>query len=207
MRDTRHHVLLAAVLVVALTPTLAGQVPPEIPAAADLQLDRSRLPERVEGIDGVEQNLFRDGRVYIGGQPSQAALAAFRELGVTAVVNLRTPAETEDRQRVPYDEAAAVAGLGMKYISIPLGGAEHPYTPQAVDGLAKALADHPGPVLLHCTIGWRASYLWVAYLIREQGVALPDALARGEAIAITPDPLEGLLGRPLNVVYADEAHP
>jgi uncharacterized protein (TIGR01244 family) len=114
--------------------------------------------------------------VYIGGQPSQAALAAFRELGVTAVVNLRTPAETEDRQRVPYDEAAAVAELGMEYISIPLGGAEHPYTSLAVDRLAKALADHAGPVLLHCTIGWRASCLWVAFLIREQGFALPDAL-------------------------------
>jgi hypothetical protein len=62
-------------------------------------------------------------------------------------------------------------------------------------------------VLLHCTIGWRASCLWVAYLIREQGFALPDALARGEAIAITPDPLEGLLGRPLALQYADAADP
>ena len=201
------HRLLAAALAAALTPALAAQEAPGVPAVADLQLDRSRLPERVEGIEGVEQNLFRDGRVYIGGQPSQAALAALRELGVTAVVNLRTPAETEDRQRVPYDEAAAVAELGMEYISIPLGGAEHPYTSQAVDRFAQALADHPGPVLLHCTIGWRASYLWVAYLIREQGFTLPDALARGEAIAITPDPLEGLLGRALTVQYVDEPQP
>jgi protein tyrosine phosphatase (PTP) superfamily phosphohydrolase (DUF442 family) len=100
-----------------------------------------------------------------------------------------------------------VAELGTEYIAIPLGGAEHPYAPQAVDRLAKALSDHPGPVLLHCTVGWRASYLWVAYLIREQGFTLPDALARGEAIAITPDPLEGLLGRALTVRFADEARP
>lgn len=199
--------LLAVVLVAALTPALAGQEAANAPALADLQIDRSGLPVRVDDVDGVEQNLFRDGRVYIGGQPSREALAAFRQLGVTAVVNLRTPAETEDRQRVPYDEAAAVAELGMEYISIPLGGDQHPYTPQAVERFARALVDRPGPVLLHCTIGWRASYLWVAYLIREQGFTLPDALARGEAIAITPDPLEGLLGRPLSVVYGDEAHP
>jgi uncharacterized protein (TIGR01244 family) len=198
--------MLAAALVVALTPTLAGQVPPEIPVVADLQIDRSGLPSRIDGIEGV-QPLFRDGRVFVAGQPSPEALAQLHAQGVTAVVNLRTPAETEDRQRVPYDEAAAVAEFGMEYISIPLGGAEHPYIPQAVDRFAKALADHPGPVLLHCTIGWRASYLWVAYLIREQGFTLPDALARGEAIAITPDPLEGLLGRPLNVVHGDEARP
>jgi hypothetical protein len=62
-------------------------------------------------------------------------------------------------------------------------------------------------VLLHCTIGWRASCLWVAYLIREQGFALPDALARGEAIALSPDPLESLLGRALTVQFAEAARP
>jgi len=206
MNRTRRRAL-AAVLVAALAPALAGEESPGARPAPGPGIDRGRLPERVEGIEGVEQNLFRDGRVYIGGQPSQAALAALRELGVTAVVNLRTPPEMDDRQRVPYDEAAAVAELGMEYIAIPLGGPEHPYTPQAVDRLAKALADHSGPVLVHCTVGWRASYLWVAYLIREQGFALPDALARGEAIAITPDPLEGLLGRMLTVRFADEAPP
>ena len=201
------HRLLAAALVAALTPAPAAQESTAVPAVGDLQLDRSRPPERVDAVAGVEQNLFRDGRVYIGGQPSQAALAALRGLGVTVVVNLRTPAEMEDRQRVPYDEAAAVAELGMEYVSIPLGGDQHPYTPAAVDRFAKALADHPGPVLLHCTVGWRASYLWVAYLIREQGFTLHDALARGEAIAISPDPLEGLLARQLSVQFADEARP
>lgn len=195
---------IAASLLLAAAPVIGGEQVGG--GAADLGIDRSALPVAVDAVAGVTP-LYRDGRVFIAGQPSREGLAQLRALGVTAVINLRTPAEMEDRQRVPYDEAAAVAELGMEYISIPLGGAEHPYTSQAVDRFAKALADHPGPVLLHCTIGWRASYLWVAYLIREQGFALPDALARGEAIAITPDPLEGLLGRPLNVVYADEAHP
>jgi len=199
--------LLATLLAAALAPALAGQEPPEDPpVVADLQIDRSGLPARIDGIEGV-QPLFRDGRVFIAGQPSPEALAHLHAQGVTAVVNLRTPAETEDRQRVPYDEAAAVVALGMEYVWIPLGGDQHPYTPQAVERFAKALADHPGPVLLHCTVAWRASYLWVAYLIREQGFSLPDALARGEAIAITPDPLESLLGRPLDVVYGDEARP
>jgi uncharacterized protein (TIGR01244 family) len=199
-------VVVALVCLLAAAAAMSGDEQ-STATVADLGIDRSALPAPVASIAGVEQNLFRDGRVYIAGQPSQAALAAFRELGVTAVVNLRTPPETEDRQRVPYDEAAAVAELGMEYIPIPLGGAEHPYTPQAVDRLAKVLADHPGPVLLHCTIGWRASYLWVAYLIREQGFTLADALARGEAIAITPDPLEGLLGRALTVQFAETARP
>ena len=204
MMNVRRTWIAVAVALAAVLPVAAEEQ--ASPPVTDIGIDRGALPVSIDAVDGVRP-LFRDGRVYIAGQPSREALAQLHGLGVTAVVNLRTPAEMEDRQRVPYDEAAAVAELGMEYVRIPLGGDEHPYAPQAVDRLAKVLAEHRGPVLLHCTFGWRASYLWVAYLIREQGFALPDALARGEAIAISPDPLEGLLGRPLAVVYEGEPNP
>jgi len=204
MMNVRRTWIAVAVALAAVRPIAAEEQ--ASPPVTDIGIDRGALPVSIDAVDGVRP-LFRDGRVYIAGQPSREALARLHGLGVTAVVNLRTPAEMEDRQRVPYDEAAAVAELGMEYVRIPLGGDEHPYAPQAVDRLAKVLAEHRGPVLLHCTVGWRASYLWVAYLIREQGFALPDALARGEAIAISPDPLEGLLGRPLAVVYEGEPNP
>jgi uncharacterized protein (TIGR01244 family) len=193
--------LVRVVMITALALPVAGQA--RGPGAhVDVEVDRSGLPTAVQGIDDVEQNLFQDGRVYIAGQPGESALAAFRDLGVTAVVNLRTPREMEDRQRVPYDEAAAVAELGMEYVWIPLGGDDHPYTSDAVDRFATVLEQHSGPVLVHCTMGWRASYLWVAYLIRHQGMQLADAVARGEAIAIPPSPLEGLIGRELALEYA-----
>jgi len=204
MMNVRRTWIAVAVALAAVLPVAAEEQ--ASPPVTDIGIDRGALPVSIDAVDGVRP-LFRDGRVYIAGQPSREALARLQGLGVTAVVNLRTPAEMEDRQRVPYDEAAAVAELGMEYVRIPLGGDEHPYAPPAVDRLAKVLAEHRGPVLLHCTVGWRASYLWVAYLIREQGLALPDALARGEAIAISPDPLEGLLGRPLAVVYEGEPNP
>ena len=204
MMNVRRTWIAVAVALAAVRPIAAEEQ--ASPPVTDIGIDRGALPVSIDAVDGVRP-LFRDGRVYIAGQPSREALAQLHGLGVTAVVNLRTPAEMEDRQRVPYDEAAAVAELGMEYVRIPLGGDEHPYAPPAVDRLAKVLAEHRGPVLLHCTVGWRASYLWVAYLIREQGFALPDALARGEAIAISPDPLEGLLGRPLAVVYEGEPNP
>jgi uncharacterized protein (TIGR01244 family) len=172
-----------------------------VDTGVELNVDRSKTPVAVESIDGVERNLYRDGRVYIGGQPSEEALAEFKEVGVTAVVNLRTPREMDDRERVPYDEAAAVERLGLEYVWIPLGGDDHPYTPTAVDKFAGVLERHHGPVLLHCTMGWRAAYLWVAYLIREHGYELDSALARGEAIAISPSPLQGLLDRPLKLAY------
>jgi protein tyrosine phosphatase (PTP) superfamily phosphohydrolase (DUF442 family) len=168
---------------------------------SDLQIDVEGEPLSVESIEGVERNLYRDGRVFIGGQPSREALESFQKLGVTAVINLRTPSEMEDRDRVPYDEEAAVEELGMEYVAIPLGGPDHPYNPAAVDVLASELAEHEGLVLLHCTMGWRAAYLWVAYLIRDHGFSLDDALVRGRTIAIPPSPLEGFLGRPMRLVF------
>ena len=160
------------------------------------------LPEKVEGIAGTHENTYRDGRVYIAGQPSEAALAQFRELGVSAVVNVRTPAEMTDRERVPYDEPVAVERLGMEYVNVPLGGQAYPYTPAAVDELAAVLERTVGDVLLHCGMGARAAYLWMAYLVRERGLDVNDALAVGRTIAIGPDPLEGLLDRPLKRVDA-----
>jgi uncharacterized protein (TIGR01244 family) len=191
----------ALVMAVASASPLLADEP--TPTPTNVAIDRAALPVRVEGIEGVQGGVFRDGRVLIGGQPSEAALKAIRDLGVTAVVNLRTPAEMNDRERVPFDEAAAVADLGMDYVHIPLGGDDHPYTSQAVEQFAAVLEDHPGPVLLHCTVAWRASYMWAAYLILYQDLPLASALDRGEAIAIDPPPLEGLLGRPLTLVYEE----
>jgi protein tyrosine phosphatase (PTP) superfamily phosphohydrolase (DUF442 family) len=189
---------LAVAMVFAFTGIAAGSDG----ATVELGVDGEEMPAAVKGFEGVERNLYRDGRVYLGGQPSEDALGQFKELGVTVVVNLRTPGEMEDRERVPFDEAEVVEALGLEYVWIPLGGEDHPYTPAAVDRFAEVMRRHDGAVLVHCTMGWRVAYLWVAYLIREHGFELDDALARGEAVAIGPSPLEGLLDRPLDLAYA-----
>jgi len=171
--------------------------------SSDLGIDRAGLPVSVEGHDDVTGGVFRDGRVYLSGQPSEEALKRFKELGVTAVINLRTPAEMENRERVPFDEAQVVGDLKMEYVFIPLGGDDYPYTPEAVEIFAAALQRHQGPVLLHCTVAWRASYMWVAYLVVHQGYSLEAALVRGEAVAISPPPLQGLLGKDLTLIYEE----
>ena len=173
------------------------------PAIVDLGVDRTALPAPIEDIDGVTGGVFKDGRLFIAGQPDEGALRRFRELGVTVVINLRTPAEMDNRERVPFDEAGFVREQGMEYVHIPLGGDDHPYTPEAVATFAETLEKHGGAVLLHCTVAWRASYLWAAYLILYQDFDIAAALDRGEAIAISPPPLQGLLGRPLTLVYEE----
>jgi uncharacterized protein (TIGR01244 family) len=142
--------------------------------------------------------------VFISGQPTERALRDLRAQGVTTVVNLRTPEEMSTR--VPFDEAALVKNLGMEYVYIPMrGNAEFPYSPAAVKSFATAMSGAKGKLLLHCTIAWRASHLWAAYLIQYRGVPVATALQQARMINLMDDmrmdgdtqPVEAFLGRPL----------
>jgi len=142
--------------------------------------------------------------VFISGQPTERALRDLRAQGVTTVVNLRTPEEMSTR--VPFDEAALVKNLGMEYVYVPVrGNAEFPYSPAAVKSFAAAMTGAKGKVLLHCTIAWRASHLWAAYLIQYRDVPVARALEQARMINLMDDmrmdgdrqPVEAFLGRAL----------
>ncbi len=196
MRQTIYVLLVLALFIVG--PTDAQDMKEN-----SLGIDHDALPVAVDGWDGVQNGVYQDGRVYIAGQPDEAAFKRFQDLGVNVVINLRPPREMDNRERVPFDEAAVLEELDLQYVQIPLGGEAYPYNRQAVDQFAEVLAKHNGPILLHCTVAWRASYMWAAYLILHHDFTLEDALARGEAIAISPPPLEGLLGKDLTLSYAE----
>ena len=132
--------------------------------------------------------------MFIGGQPTERALRELKAQGVTTVVNLRTPPEMKSAVR--FDEEALVKELGMRYVYIPMrGNEEFPYSPAALDRFAEAVKTTDGKVLLHCTIAWRASHLWTAYLIRDRGIPESDALAHGRAINLMDDHRMGPNGR------------
>jgi uncharacterized protein (TIGR01244 family) len=148
--------------------------------------------------------------MFIGGQPTEKALRDLRARGVTTLVNLRMP---EEMARVGFDEAALAKELGIKYVHIPMrGSAENPYGPKELDTFAAAMASADGKVLLHCTVAWRASHLWAAYLIRDRKTPVETALSQTRMINLADDrplgggqqqPLEGFLGR----VVPEMAHP
>lgn len=141
--------------------------------------------------------------LYIAGQPTEQGLRDLRAHGVTTIVNLRTP---EEMQHVSFDEAGLAKQLGMRYVYLPVrGNDQYPYAPSTVNAFADALREANGKVLLHCTVAWRASHLWAAYLIAKRGVAEGSALANARAINLMDDhhmagkqPVEEFLGRPLH---------
>lgn len=151
-----------------------------------------------------QEKLARVGDdLFIGGQPTERALRELHDQGVTTVVNLRTP---EEMKRIPFDEAALTKDLGMKYVYLPVrGNAEFPYSPEVLKSFADAVSSSKGKVLLHCTVAWRASHLWAAYLIQYRNVPVETALAQARSVNLMDDmrmdgerqPVESFLGRAL----------
>jgi uncharacterized protein (TIGR01244 family) len=163
------------------------------------------VPMELRGL--FQEKLARVGDdVFISGQPTERALRDLAAQGVTTVVNLRSPPEMA---RVPFDEAKVVKELGMQYVYLPMRGTpELPYSPAAVKSFADAMTGAKGKVLLHCTVAWRASHLWAAYLIQYRNVPVATALAQARTINLMDDmrmdgeqqPVEAFLGRKLTEV-------
>ncbi|MCC6988054.1 MAG: hypothetical protein IT181_03595, partial [Acidobacteria bacterium] len=140
--------------------------------------------------------------LFIGGQPTEKALRELKAKGVTTVVNLRMP---QEMAQIGFDEAALLKELGITYVHIPMrGSAENPYGPAQLDTFASTLAGARGKVLLHCTVAWRASHLWGAYLIRDRKMPVETVLAQTRKINLRDDapfgtqqPIEGFLAKPV----------
>lgn len=143
--------------------------------------------------------------IFVTGQPTERALRELREQGVTTVVNLRTPEEMT--RNVKFDEASFVASLGMQYVHLPVrGNDQYPYSPATLAKFRDAVSNAKGKVLLHCTVAWRASHLWAAYLI-DRGIPVDSALANARAINLMDDHRMGSNGHQPVEDFLDKSLP
>lgn len=81
------------------------------------------------------------GWLTAAGQPSQDDLAKIAASGTQCVINLRTD---EEMATLDFDEAAAARELGMRYITLPVAGAE---------GLTDGVIDEARDALRTCRSG------------------------------------------------------
>ena len=143
--------------------------------------------------------------IFVTGQPTERALRELQKQGVTTVVNLRTPEEMT--RNVKFDEPALVESLGMQYVYLPVrGNDQYPYSPATLAKFKDAVSNAKGKVLLHCTVAWRASHLWAAYLI-DRGIPVDSALANARAINLMDDHRMGSNGRQPVEDFLDKSLP
>lgn len=117
-------------------------------------------------------------QLYTAGQPSAAQLQQAAAAGITTVIDLRQP--DEDRG---FDQTLATERLGLRYVRIPVAGADG-VTDANARALHAALAQSQGPVLVHCASGNRVGAL-LALLQARDGAPVEQALQFGRSAGMT----------------------
>lgn len=111
-------------------------------------------------------------QVIIGRQPSEDDLRRLADQGVKTVIDFRHPQEPQAAS------AASAARVGLQYVNIPVVRGQ--MTEALMDGFRQALARHPGPYLLHCGLGPRATAMWLAKTAIDKGRSAEEAFAEAE---------------------------
>jgi protein tyrosine phosphatase (PTP) superfamily phosphohydrolase (DUF442 family) len=161
-------------VIVSILAVISSYVGPgEKPVKFPVQLDRT----------GFEAGVFDVGLGYVSGQPTADTLRQLAKEGFTTVVSVRSKQEMDDRNQVPFDEAALLGELNVDYYNVPFGGDG----PKQVKEFADIVNKAKGKVLLHCTIAWRATYVWMAYLIIDRKYSIDEAWKAGMQMSVTVD--------------------
>lgn len=117
--------------------------------------------------------------LYTGGQPDRKAWPALQARNVTTVINLRSDGEMKGR-----DEADAVQAAGMRYVHLPIAGADDVNRDNA-RRLHKAMTNADGAVLVHCASGNRVGALLAIDASQADNEPAAAAIARGKAAGLT----------------------
>ena len=139
--------------------------PPAAPPAAAVEIRNARTP-----LPGV----------LTGGQPTEVQIEQAAAAGYRTVVNLRTAGEQGS-----WDEAPKVEALGMRYVSIPVAGADG-LDLENVRRLFDVLEDPSHyPVMVHCGSGNRIGALFALEAFHVDGKDAETALAVGREAGLT----------------------
>jgi protein tyrosine phosphatase (PTP) superfamily phosphohydrolase (DUF442 family) len=118
-----------------------------------------------------------DERLTTSGQPSEAQLAALRDLGITHIVNLGL----HSHEHALPDEAASVAALGMRYTHIPVAF-DAPTEADFARFCEVLAAAGDEQTHIHCIANMRVSAFFYRYRRDLLGWDEPAARAPMEAI-------------------------
>ena len=162
-------------------------------ACAEAQVEQTPAPAEVEAPVAVvetlsvsqadAEKLLPKGKapqegILVGGQPSPAQFETLAKLGYGTVVNLRTPQEQGNT------DPELIESLGMRYVSIPIAGAET-LSEQNARKLAEVLDDAEEPVVIHCASGNRVGGLLALKAFYVDGKTPEEALAFGRESGMT----------------------
>ncbi len=175
------HVLVECVLLAVAAASLVGC---ETTSASRERADAAAAANHgVQSASlGAHDMALADGKVYLGGQPSRADLAAAaRYPGIESVLDLRR--ESENRG---FDEAAELDRLDIEYENVPVGGPDQ-LTDEALDESLRIIRTSEKPLLVHCASGNRVGAVWMAWRMLEDGYTAERAEAEARLAGLRND--------------------
>lgn len=147
------------------------------------------------------EDLYVSGDFYMGGQPSYDMLKWLKSEGVELIINLRTESENDRFTSSSFNEEEILTEMGFKYKLIPVAYPDG-YSPENLDAFTQTLAENNGKVFIHCARGGRVSSFMMAYLIREKGYSVNDALEFGKKLGYVFS-LEDILGKKIKMTIEE----
>ena len=120
-------------------------------ASANFSIAEKLSVHGIPNMGKVSEQLLR------GAQPDMASLVELKKLGVTTIVDLR-----EESGRIREEERRRAEALGMRFVSIPVGGFANP-TPAQVAQFFALLQQTPSEkVFVHCRFGHDRTGVFIA---------------------------------------------
>jgi len=116
-----------------------------------------------------------DDRISAYGQVTEADIAEAARLGFRTIINNRPDGEEPFQLSAARAEEVARAH-GLAYVFIPVNA--QTLGPQAVESMARALAQQPAPVLAHCRSGMRSTVLWALATAKTGDLTVEEILHR-----------------------------
>lgn len=136
------------------------------------------------------KNLYRYQNFFLSGQPTLEALQWFKSQGVTKIINLRSETENKGYSEYAYNEEINAQELGFEYHALPVDGTKD-YTPEKLE-VFLSLINKNEKTVIHCASAGRVTHFFMAYLIKNKGYSINEAVEIGKSLKFSL-PLEKLL--------------
>ena len=144
---------------------LAVTAPPEILAQGSSAVNNTQSPaatmqsaygQKIK-VPGINNAGKLNGFLYRGAQPHAESLGQLKNLGITTIVDLRK----EDPARREREKKEAES-LGLRFVSIPVGGWSAPTNEQVAQFLSLFRSNPNEKVFVHCMLGEDRTGVFVA---------------------------------------------
>jgi protein tyrosine phosphatase (PTP) superfamily phosphohydrolase (DUF442 family) len=129
------------------------------------------------------------GLFVLAGSPDSGTFTASKSLGITHVINLRTPEEGDFGW-----EATAVQSFGGSYVSCPVHSEA---LPDGLDRFRALISSLPptARILIHCASGNRAGAALFAFWSLDRAMAVEKAIALAKRAGLRNPTIEAVTRR------------